>query len=62
MSKDEVMKLMMDSFLESMAFIYSNAGLSEEDAETQIQQGTGSFAYVVNGIYDKMSENGLINA
>lgn len=61
MSKEEVVSLMLDGFIEDMRFMYSNAGLSQEESDTHIEQGKFSFEYICNNTYDRLLNLNIIS-
>jgi len=54
MTKDEVLKMMLDSMNEDNRQMCQHAGLNEEDAEKQIEQSQPSLVFMLNNIYDKL--------
>lgn len=61
MNKDEVVKIMVDGFIEDMKLIYSNAGISDEESEQHIEQGKPSFESISLSMYDRLVEKSIIN-
>ena len=60
MNKDEVLELMLEGFIEDMKFMYSNAGLSEEEQNNHIEQSKFSFSYICNNTYDRLVSRSII--
>lgn len=60
MNKEEIIKIMLDGFIEDMKFMYSNAGLGEEETTNHIEQGMMSFSYICNNTYDRLIEKSII--
>jgi hypothetical protein len=60
MNKEEIVKLMLDGFIEDMKFMYSNAGLSEEESAAHLEQGIMSFSYICNNTYDRLLDKSII--
>jgi len=61
MNKEEVVKIMLDGFIEDMRLLYSNAGLSDEESEQHISQGRMSFEAISSSMYDRLVEKSIIN-
>ena len=51
---------MLDGFIEDMKFMYSNAGLGEEEAAAHLEQGIMSFSYICNNTYDRLIDKSII--
>jgi hypothetical protein len=60
MNKDEIIKLMIDGFIEDMKFMYSNAGISDEESNNHIEQGTVSFELICTNTYQRLLEKGVL--
>ncbi len=60
MTKDEVMKIMLDSINEDNRQMCQHAGLSDEDADKQIEQSQPSLVFIFGNIYDKLKAAGAI--
>ena len=54
MTKDEIIKIMLDSINEDNKMMCLQNGMSEEDANTQIEQSQPSLVYIFGNIYDKL--------
>jgi hypothetical protein len=61
MNKEEVVKIMIDGFIEDMRLLYSNAGISDEESEQHIEQGRMSFELMSSNMYDRLLEKSIIN-
>lgn len=60
MSKEETIKIMLDSINSDNRELCSKAGMSESDTENQIQQSQPSLVYILGNAYDKLKEAGVI--
>lgn len=60
MNREEIIKLMLDGFVEDMKFMYSNAGLGEEESKNHIEQGMMSFEYICSNTYERLTKNNLL--
>ena len=60
MTREEIIKLMLEGFAEDMKFMYSNAGLSEEESKTHLDQGMMSFEYICSNTYERLKKNDLL--
>jgi hypothetical protein len=60
MNKEEIIKLMLDGFIEDMKYMYSNSGISEEESANHIEQGKFSFELICTNTYQRLLEKGLI--
>jgi hypothetical protein len=60
MSKEEVLKLMLNSINQDNLALGLQAGLKEEDIKAQIDQSQPSLSFMMNNIYDKLKESGVI--
>ena len=60
MTKDEVLKIMIDSINEDNLQMCQHAGLSEEETQKQIEQSQPSLVFIMNNIYDKLQAGGVI--
>jgi len=60
MSKDEVIQLMLDSVNADNRVLCAKAGLSDADAEAQIQQSQASLGFILGNVYDKLKESDLL--
>jgi len=60
MSKDEVIKIMLDSVNADNRDLCQKAGMSDADAESQIQQSQPSLVFILSNVYDKIKEAGVI--
>jgi hypothetical protein len=60
MNKDEVIKIMLDSInSDNLAMCLQN-GMSEEDANNQIEQSQPSLVFLFGNIYDKLTSAGAL--
>ena len=60
MDKEQVVSIILEGFIEDMKFIYSNAGVSEEEARKNLDQGLTSFSYISNNTSDRLLEKKII--
>jgi hypothetical protein len=60
MNKEEVVKIMLDGFIEDMRLLYSSAGISDEESEQHISQGRMSFESISSNMYDRLVEKSII--
>ena len=60
MTKDEVIKIMLDSInSDNLAMCLQN-GMSEEEANKQIEQSQPSLVFLFGGIYDRLKAASVI--
>ena len=60
MTKDEVIKIMLDSInSDNLAMCLQN-GMSEEEANKQIEQSQPSLVFLFGNIYDKLTAAGAL--
>ena len=60
MTKDEVLKIMLDSINEDNKMMCLQNGMSEEEANTQIEQSQPSLVFLFGNMYDKLQAGGAI--
>jgi hypothetical protein len=60
MTRDEALKIMMDSINEDNRTMCQHAGMSDEDTEKQIEQSQPSLVYILGNIYDKLEAGGAL--
>ena len=60
MTKDEVIKVMLDSMNEDNRQMCQHAGLNDQDTEKQIEQSQPSLVFMMSNIYDKLQAGGVI--
>lgn len=60
MTKEEVIKIMLDSINEDNRMMCLQNGMSEEDTNTQIEQSQPSLVYLFGNIYDKLTAAGAL--
>lgn len=60
MTKDEVIKIMLDSINEDNRQMCQHAGLSDEEADKQIEQSQPSLVFIFGNIYDKLQAGGAL--
>lgn len=60
MTKDEAVKLMLDSINNDNRTMGIQAGFNAEDMEKQIEQSQPSLSFMMANIYDKLKESGVI--
>lgn len=61
MEKDEVVYVMVESINADNRELCAKAGMSEADAESQIQQSQPSLQFIMSNVYDKLKEIGIIS-
>jgi hypothetical protein len=60
MTKEETIKVMLDSMNEDNRMMCLQNGMSEEDTNKQIEQSQPSLVYLFGNIYDKLKAAGAI--
>ena len=60
MTKEEVLKLMLDSMEQDNREMCERSGMAKEEAEKFMDQSRPSIEYMLDNIYNKMSEQGII--
>jgi hypothetical protein len=60
MTKEEVVKIMLDSINEDNLALGLQAGIKEEDIKMQIEVSQPSLGFMMSNIYDKLQSNGVI--
>jgi hypothetical protein len=60
MTKDEALKIMLDSMNEDNLQMCQHAGLNEEDTKRQIEQSQPSLVFMLGNIYDKLEAGGAL--
>ncbi len=60
MTRDEVVKIMLDSINEDNRQMCQHAGLSDEEADKQIEQSQPSLVFILGNIYDKLNQAGAL--
>lgn len=60
MTKEEVIAMMLDSINADNREICARAGMSKEDAETQISQSQQALAFMLSNVYDKLKQASVI--
>lgn len=60
MTKEEAVKVMLNSINEDNRSMGIQAGLNAEDLEKQIEQSQVSLGFMMSNIYDKLKEGGAI--
>lgn len=61
MSREDTLNLMLEGIVEDMKSMYSNAGISAEEAATHIEQGNESFKLLCINMYERLLEAGALN-
>ena len=61
MTKEEAVKIMLDSINEDNLALGLQAGLREEDIKMQIEQSQPSLGFMMSNIYDKLKLNGVVD-
>lgn len=60
MTKDEVIKIMLDSINTDNLTLGLQAGLKEDDLKAQIEQSQQSLGFMMGNIYDKLKDSGVL--
>jgi hypothetical protein len=60
MTKDEVLKIMLDSINEDNRTLCLHNGMTEEEAEKQIEASQPSLVFIFGNIYDKLNAAGAL--
>jgi hypothetical protein len=60
MTKDEAVKIMMDSINADNLALGLQAGLEESALKAQIDQSQPSLVFMMGNIYDKLKDGGVI--
>lgn len=60
MTKDEAIKIMMDSINADNLALGLQAGLKEDDLKAQIEQSQPSLGFMMGNIYDKLKDSGVL--
>ena len=61
MNKEEVLEIMLKSINADNKDLCLKAGMSEADAESQIQQSQPSLGFIMGNVYDKLKDAAVIN-
>lgn len=59
MEKDEVLNIMMESINSDNRELCLRSGMSEEQADSQIEQSQPSLAFMMENIINKLTEAGV---
>jgi hypothetical protein len=60
MTKEEAVKIMLDSINEDNLALGLQAGLREEDIKMQIEASQPSLGFMMSNMYDKLQSGGVI--
>lgn len=60
MTKDEAIKIMLDSINADNLTLGLQAGLKEDDLKAQIEQSQPSLGFMMGNIYDKLKDSGVL--
>lgn len=60
MNKEEVVKVMIDSINEDNKELCLKSGMSEEDAQSQVDQSQPSLQFIIGNVYDRLVATGII--
>ena len=60
MTKDEAIKIMMNSINADNLALGLQAGLKEDDLKAQIEQSQPSLGFMMGNIYDKLKDSGVL--
>lgn len=61
MSKEEVIKIMLDSINSDNRELSKKAGMNEETTEKQIEQSQPSLVFILGNMYDKLKVAGVVS-
>lgn len=61
MTKEEVVKMMLDSINADNREICVRGGMSEEDINAQVEQSQQALIFMLSNVYDKLKESNIIN-
>jgi len=61
MTKEDIIDLMLESINSDNRDICRNSGMSDEEANTQIDQSQPALIFMVSNIYQKLKESGVIS-
>jgi hypothetical protein len=62
MNRQEALDMMYASIVEDMTFMYTNAGLSQEEVKTHLDQNVMAFQLICSNMYEKLLSEGALNA
>lgn len=60
MTKEEALKIMMESINSDNLALGLQAGMKEDDLKAQIDQSQPSLVFIMGNIYDRLKESGAI--
>lgn len=60
MTKEEVVKLMLDSMEQDNRDMCERSGMPKEEAEKFMEQSRPTIEYMLDNIYNKMNEQGIL--
>ena len=60
MTKEEAVKVMLDSINSDNLVLGVQSGLTEENVKSQIEQSQVSLSFMMGNIYDKLKDAGAI--
>ena len=60
MTKEEAVKVMLDSINSDNLVLGVQSGLTEENVKAQIDQSQASLSFMMSNIYDKLKDAGAI--
>jgi len=60
MTKEEAIKIMLDSINSDNLVLGVQSGLTEENVKSQIEQSQASLSFMMGNIYDKLKDAGAI--
>ena len=60
MTKEEVVDMMLFSINTDNRELCKKAGMSESDTESQISQSQPSLHFIIENMYDRMKDGGII--
>lgn len=61
MTKEEVVKIMLDSINSDNLALGLQAGIEENTLKTQIEQSQQSLGFMMSNIYDKLKDSEIIS-
>lgn len=59
MNKDEILNLMLTSINDDNRALCQQGGMSEADADAQIEQSQPSLGFILNNMYDRLDSLGV---
>lgn len=60
MSKESVLKIMTDKFVEANTYLGINSGMTPEETALKIQEGMMAIQYLLSEVYESLVANDLL--